>query len=90
MFNVFFSLISKTQKGGRRQHISSAVDIIKMFAVVATDAIFAAFKKVLGDDPYDTVTGLTTRYKKYLDGRDALKSVRLLNLSSIKIGGHEF
>ena len=67
MFNVFFSLISKTQKGGRRQHISSAVDIIKMFAVVATDAIFAAFKKVLGDDPYDTVTGLTTRYKKYLE-----------------------
>ena len=90
MFNVFFSLISKTQKGGRRQHISSAVDIIKMFAVVATDAIFAAFKKVLGDDPYDTVTGLTTRYKKYLDGRDALKSVRLLNLFSIKIGVHDF
>ena len=90
MFNVFFLLISKTQKGGRRQHISSAVDIIKMFAVVATDAIFAAFKKVLGDDPYDTVTGLTTRYKKYLDGRDALKSVRLLNISSIKIGVHDF
>lgn len=67
MFNVFFSLISKTQKGGRRQHISSAVDIIKMFAVVATDAIFAAFKKVLGDDPYDTVTGLTS-YKKYVNG----------------------
>ena len=61
-----------------------------MFAVVATDAIFAAFKKVLGDDPYDTVTGLTTRYKKYLDGRDALKSVRLLNISSIKIGVHDF
>ena len=50
-----------------------------MFAVVATDAIFAAFKKVLGDDPYDTVTGLTS-YKKYVNGYDALKSVGLLNL----------
>ena len=58
-----------------------------MFAVVATDAIFAAFKKVLGDDPYDTVTGLTS-YKKYVKGQDALKSVGLLNLSSI--GVHNF
>ena len=60
-----FRSFQKRKKGAA--NISSAVDIIKMFAVVATYAIFAAFKKVVGDDPYDTVTGLTS-YKKYVNG----------------------
>ena len=65
---LMFSFRSfQKRKKGAAGNISSAVDIIKMFAVVATDAIFAAFKKVLGDDPYDTVTGLTS-YKKYVNG----------------------